>query len=156
MCSRLFVAACFVHTRPLPSQIADRASRYSASLYYLAALHIPIYIYVYVYVYICVEIAFLNSKTPMARTQTSRPERQAGVYSLDTAAMQSGYLQPKASSPTRNWNVPFSPVNENGSFESDRVLKCSKVYRLRRNKHVSADKRTLAPLLANNHWTRPS
>ena len=52
------------------------------------------------------------------------------------------HLQPLPSlTPQRNGQISlstFSPVNENGSFAFDRVLKTGKVHRRIKHKHVSA------------------
>lgn len=52
------------------------------------------------------------------------------------------HLQPfPPSTPMRNGQISmatFSPVNENGSFAFDRVLKTGKVHRRIKHKHVSA------------------
>lgn len=52
------------------------------------------------------------------------------------------HLQPfPSSTPLRNGQISmatFSPVNENGSFAFDRVLKTGKVHRRIKHKHVSA------------------
>lgn len=66
------------------------------------------------------------------------PPGSAGrTKSQPTNPMQSKLTLP--SPPSRNGHLSldvFSPVNENGSFEFDRVLKSGKVYRRTKNKHA--------------------
>lgn len=59
----------------------------------------------------------------------------------DGTVQQATFLRPiHPSVAFRNGHVnlgTFSPVNENGSFEFDRVLKTGKVYRRVKHKHAS-------------------
>ncbi|OJJ50956.1 hypothetical protein ASPZODRAFT_126933 [Penicilliopsis zonata CBS 506.65] len=78
----------------------------------------------------------MSPSPPSAEGQTkSRP------IPLDRALQQSStFLRPPlASVPYRNGHLnldTFSPVNENGSFEFDRVLKTGKVFRRVKSKHA--------------------
>lgn len=63
---------------------------------------------------------------PQPRADYAGPSR-ADKHTLNSNATRGEYLSPDT----------FSPVNENGSFAFDRVLKRGKVLHRSKNKHVS-------------------
>lgn len=68
---------------------------------------------------------------------------------LSDGTAQQPFLTPTSNAaPLRNNNMldTFSPVNENGSFEFDRVLKSKKVNRRVKPKHVSLSQRQFSAL----------
>lgn len=78
----------------------------------------------------------------MERPATAGPSvRHPGNPTIklpNTTVQQPSHLHP--TTPVRNGQISvdtFSPVNENGSFAFDRVLKTGKVHRRIKHKHVS-------------------
>lgn len=72
-----------------------------------------------------------NRMTPM----TTSTKSQIRTIPESGSLRKSSCVPPACNSHN---NLSVSPVNENGSFEFDRVLKSGKVYRRTRNKHVSS------------------
>lgn len=84
---------------------------------------------------------FVTQSPPESGGNTTIKSQPTQLSDPTVTTKSTAYLRPtQAFTPSRSGHLnldTFSPVNENGSFEFDRVLKTGKVYRRVKNKHVS-------------------
>lgn len=86
--------------------------------------------------------ATMNPSGPASCLSTSDGHAKTPAIQLPDGTVQHSSAQLRPTPPTANYRNghvnldTFSPVNENGSFEFDRVLKSGKVHRRVKHKHV--------------------